>query len=198
MQSFILSALCAVSANLDTLAVCVAFGMKKVKIRFSAALAISLISTLGTFISMLIGVLIIRRINPGVLSWAGAAILMGMGIWFIIAGIREIVGHEGAPAMLSHPEDADADHSGSIDLKESVALAFALTVNNLGLGVAAGVARLNLWATTLFTFLFTFLSMIAGSAFGRGFLAHWLGKYAALLSGCVVFFIGLASLLIIR
>ena len=189
----LLSAFCAVSANLDTVAVCAAFGMKKVKIRFPAALAISLISTLGTFLSMLAGMMIISRFNTAALARAGAAILMGMGVWFIYTGTRELIGGVYTPAMLSHPEAADSNHSGSIELKESVALAFALTVNNLSVGIAAGAAGLNICATTIFTFLFTFLSMIIGAAFGKSFLARWLGKYASLLSGCVIFIIGLAS-----
>ena len=98
--------------------------------------------------------------------------------------------------MLSHPEAADTDHSGSIELKESVALALALTLNNLAVGIAAGVAGLNIWVVTVFTFLFTFLSMILGTGLGRSFLAVWLGKYASLLSGCVIFLIGLASALL--
>jgi len=130
-----------------------------------------------------------------VLFWSlvGAIILMGMGVWFIIAGIRELIGHGSTPAMLSHPEAADTDHSGSIELKESIALALALTLNNLGVGIAAGVAGLNIWVTTIFTFLFTFFSMKLGSAFGQSYLAVWLGKYASLISGCVIFLIGLAS-----
>ena len=193
IMPFILSALCAISANLDTLAVCAAFGMSNVKIRFPATIAISLISTFGTFISMQIGVFMVNQLNSAVLSWTGAIILMGMGVWFIITGIREVIGHGSTPAMLSHPETADSDHSGSIELKESVVLAFALTVNNLGVGAAAGVAGLSVGVTTVFTFLFTFLSMMLGSVFGRSFLAYWLGKYASLLSGCVIFLIGLAS-----
>ena len=190
---FLLSALCAISSNLDTLTVFVAFGMKKVKIHFSAALVISLISTLGTLLSMLFGVFINKCVNSDALNWAGAIVLMGIGIWFIISGIREITGYDSAPAMLSHPETADSDRSGSIELKESIPLAFALTVNNLGVGAAAGVAGLNIWITTLFTFLFTFFSMKIGTEFGRSFIAYWLGKYASLISGCVILLVGLAS-----
>jgi len=192
---FILSALCAISSNLDTLTVFVSFGMKKVKISFPAALVISLISTFGTFISMFFGDLIINRINSAAFTWAGAIILMGIGVWFIISGIREIIGHNAALSMISNPEAADLDHSGSIELKESIPLSFALTVNNLGLGAAAGGAGLNIWVTTLFTFLFTFFSMKIGAGFGRSFLAYWLGKYASLVSGCIILLIGLAAVI---
>ena len=192
---FILSALCAVSANLDTLTVSIAFGMKKVKISFPAAITISLISTFGTWISMLLGALFTNYFNSAILTWAGAIVLMGMGVWFIITGIREIIGYDSAPAMLSHPETADSDHSGRIEIKESIALAFALTVNNLGVGVAAGVAGLNITITTVFTFLATFFAMWLGSAFGKGVIARWLGKYASFLSGCVIFLVGLASVI---
>ena len=189
----LLSALCAISANLDTLTVSIAFGIKKVKISFPAAIAISLITTLGTWISMKSGILIANQINYTFLNWIGAVILMGMGIWIIINGIREMNRYDLLPGMLSHTENADADHSGVIDIKESLTLSLALTVNNLGVGIAAGVAELNIWMTTLFTFLFTLLAMWLGSAFGKSFLAHWLGKYASLISGCIIFIVGLAS-----
>ncbi|MDR1558143.1 MAG: manganese efflux pump [Clostridiales bacterium] len=190
---FILSVLCAVSANLDTLAVSAAFGVKKVKISFPAAIAISVISTFGTWISMSLGVLLTDRINSAIMNWTGAIVLMGMGVWFIINGIREAGGHDSTPAMLSHPETADSDHSGSIDLKESVALASAMTVNNLAVGAAAGVAGLDVRITIAFTFLATLLCMKLGVEIGGKFLARWLGKYASLISGCLIFLIGMAS-----
>ena len=189
----LLSALCAISANLDTLTVSIAFGIKKVKISFPAALTISLISTFGTWLSMTFGAFVADWINFSILNWIGAVILMGIGVWIAVKGIREMNGYDLSPAVVSHTENADTDHSGVIEFKESVALAFALTVNNLGVGVAAGVARLSIWMTTLMTFAVTFFAMWLGSAFGKSFLARWLGKYAALISGCIIFIIGLAS-----
>ncbi|MCL1914728.1 MAG: manganese efflux pump [Eubacteriaceae bacterium] len=192
----ILSALCAISANLDTLTVSIAFGIKNVKISLSASIVIGLITSLGTWASMAFGVLIANRINFSLLNWIGAIILMGVGLWIAYEGIRDL-SQENSPSMvLSRAENADTDQSGVIDFKESFVLALALTVNNLGVGVAAGVAELSIWMTTIFTFLFTFLFMWMGSAFGKSVFAHWLGKYAELISGCVIFLVGLASGLI--
>jgi putative sporulation protein YtaF len=97
--------------------------------------------------------------------------------------------------VLSHPETADADHSGSIEMKESIALALALTVNNIGVGVAASVAGVSVWPATLLTFVTSLLAIKLGAGFGQQFIAGLLGLYASFLSGFVIFVVGLASLL---
>ena len=60
--------LLSVSANLDTFAVCISYGMKKVKLSFIGALLISLITSLGTFLSMYLGKIITNFISPKIVS----------------------------------------------------------------------------------------------------------------------------------
>ncbi|WP_242846022.1 manganese efflux pump [Clostridium novyi] len=95
---------------------------------------------------------------------------------------------------MDNPEQADVDNSGSIDLKESLALALALTINNFGLGLGASIAGLNIVLTVLFTFLSSVLTIKLGEVTGKKYLSKVFGKYASLISSIIIIIIGLYEL----
>jgi len=59
--------------------------------------------------------------------------------------------------ILDAPEKADLDKSGTIDARESISLALALSINNMGLGIGASITGMNVFITALFTFVFSML-----------------------------------------
>ncbi len=192
-MNIMLSAFCAVSANMDTVVVCIAYGLKRIRLSLAAILTLSFISSAGTFLSMYLGQFLIKRINSPAIKSLGAVTLLILGFYYMFEGIRGLKGYHMHPEMLEHPEMADTDHSGRIDFRESVALALALTINNIGVGIAAGVSGLDLLPTTLFTFVFTPLSIKLGFTVGLKY-AHVFGRYAGIVSGVIVMFIGVLSI----
>ncbi|HEX3039340.1 MAG TPA: manganese efflux pump, partial [Caproiciproducens sp.] len=135
---FLSPALFVISANIDSFAVGVAYGIKKIKIGILSSVLISVISAAGTFFSMTFG-LVIRKCMPVYLSNAfGSIILIAIGVWVIAEDYlkKRITKTQNTYQkkerneyldLLEHPENADADRSGTIDVKECITLAFALT-----------------------------------------------------------------------
>lgn len=93
-------------------------------------------------------------------------------------------------SFLENPEIADVDRSGSIDVKEAIALAFGLTINNLGTGVGAGISGLNIAFTTILTFVFSILGVTSGYILGDRFTTKMTGVSAGVLSGLMIIALG--------
>lgn len=173
----------AISANLDTFSVAVSYGVKKIKIPLGSALLISLLTTIGTFLSMEFG-LIISGFIPSFLSDSIGGLLISLiGLWFLIDYFRH------------NKEDnipmADSDHSGDISLKESIPLITALTINNLGVGISGSIAGVSTFYTTIFTFIVTALFLLLGTWTGKTASAKLLGKYAEPISNIILILLGI-------
>ncbi|MCY7286465.1 MAG: sporulation membrane protein YtaF [Cyanobacteria bacterium CAN_BIN43] len=104
------------------------------------------------------------------------------------AVLLDDIAYEG---FLENPEKADTDRSGHIDFKESIAIAFSLTINNLGSGVGAGISGLNVIFTTALTFFFSFLAIMSGYFLGDRRILKLTGAWAGVLSGCSMMLLGI-------
>jgi putative Mn2+ efflux pump MntP len=92
--------------------------------------------------------------------------------------------------FLEHPEKADLDHSGYIDVRESIALAFGLTLNNLGSGIGGGISNFNVWVTSWLVFTLSIIGVSIGYLLGKHFTTRVSGFWAGILSGGLVIIIG--------
>jgi putative Mn2+ efflux pump MntP len=94
-------------------------------------------------------------------------------------------------SFLENPAKADKDRSGYIDIKESISLAFGLTINNLGGGVGAGISGLNIVLTSVLTFIFSILAIVAGYFMGDRLSASMTSIWTGILSGLLVIALGI-------
>ncbi|AUB43915.1 Putative Mn2+ efflux pump MntP (plasmid) [Nostoc flagelliforme CCNUN1] len=92
--------------------------------------------------------------------------------------------------FLEHPEKADVDRSGYIDVQESIALAFGLTLNNLGSGLGGGISNLNVVITTFLVFILSLLGISGGYFLGDRFTTKISGLWAGILSTSLVIITG--------
>jgi|GEM_PF-5522023 len=92
--------------------------------------------------------------------------------------------------FLEHPEKADVDRSGYIDVQESIALAFGLTLNNLGSGLGGGISNLNVAITTFLVFTLSLLAISGGYFLGDRFTTKISGLWAGILSASLVIITG--------
>ena len=177
-----------ISVNLDSFAIGIAYGVKKIRIGMLSNLVIAIISTLGTYLSMTVGELIGRFLPSDTVKIIGATVLLFMGIW----GIWETLKAErqekkqkmknsatdiSYTTFIGKPEKADLDDSKFIDVRESIPLAFALTINNLAGGVGAGITGLNVYITALMTFVLAILAIISGYFLGEKFAKKLSAKF---------------------
>lgn len=228
--------LLAISANVDNLAVGIAYGFKKIRIGLSTNLFIAFISALSTYLATSVGEDISKSLNISVANFIGSAVLVGIGIWVIRETLKrerkktkmllkmqqmqipvttrfsspssrvvmeksptimteefsqEIIREFSYATYIENPAKADIDKSGYIDVRESIALAFGLTFNNLDSGIGAGISNVNLMAMTLLTFIFSVLAIMGGYVLGDRFTTRLPGLWAGTISGFLMIATGI-------
>lgn len=195
-----------VSASLDNVIVGIAYGIKNLKISFSKNIIIALISSIGTFLSMLLGHFICLIIPNNYSKFIGSSVFIVLGMWCIIQPFLKrntnstetnsyktlnegnLMSYED---VMENPEKADIDNSGNIDLKECFILSFALAINNIGLGIGAGIAGINIELTVLLTLFFSLTAIPLGYYIGNKLLSKALGKYSFIISGLIIIILGI-------
>lgn len=184
-MSLIAAILLSISANLDTLTVAISYGIKKVKLSFLSLSLITFITTGGTFISMYFGLKISEFISADSAAFIGALMLIFIGIYMIFDYFKN---------YKYYTDNSYIDNNNKSDdltLKESITLSLALTINNLGIGIAASIAGISIFLNTLCTFVITILSLILGLSIGNSYLSNIFGKYGGLVSGIIIVLLGL-------
>ncbi len=186
------------------------YGTRGINIPFTTNLLIAVITGTGTILAMVLGNHIFSLLSEEWASLLGGAILAGAGIWVILQEFKKELREEteATPAcspaelapmsfwrrlllILDHPFLADRDFSGHIDLQEGAVLGLALTLNNLPNGVAAGILKLPVFATTLLVTVLSIVMIWVGIGIGMQVSTRWIGKWAGLASGLILIGIGL-------
>lgn len=193
--------LLSLSANIDSFTVGLAYGMKNIQIDHKSNILIATITSMGTFISMGIGLFTKRLVPAKALSVIGCIILIVLGISMILNSLKSKKDvsekdENSYTEILIRPQVADVDKSGYIDMKEATTLGFALSLNNFGLGVGASATGINIHLTTICTFILSVLCIIIGVRIGKKCISKTLRKYADLISGIMILALGLYELLL--
>lgn len=100
----------------------------------------------------------------------------------------------GIMQVLSEPEKADMDKSMHIDFKEATILGIALSINNIGGGLSAGMIGINALAMGLLSALVNFIALWAGNYIAEFFIKWNLHKKAAFVGGLILIGIGIEQL----
>jgi putative sporulation protein YtaF len=202
----------ALSASIDNLGVGITYGIRKIRIGFSANLLIAVICFLFSAAGIYMGkwaAVVMPGIWPVLL---GAILLSFIGIRIILLAIPRQPSAEpvensenptppkGWRGILQNPEQADMDRSGHIGWGEAVILGIALSANALTGGLGAGLMGFSPLAISLVTALASFVTVWLGVALGSR-VAHIrigpysVGQFGTLLSGVLLVLIAVNSLL---
>lgn len=196
MGHLLSSVLLALSANIDNFAVGIAYGIKRIAIGSLSNGIIAIVSAAGTYASMSAGRLISTVLPVDVANGLGSLLLIAIGVWTIwdtyktSSSTSQTQSDLDYTTFISNPAKADRDHSRMIDAKESIVLAFALTLNNLGSGIGAGISGLDIGMTTLLTFIFSFVAIIIGYFLGSRFTTSLSGRVTGIVSGVLLIGLG--------
>ena len=199
--------LLALSSNGDNIAVGIAYGVGRIQVPFASNLLIAVVTGFSTFLSIWAGKEIGSTLNLRLAGDVGGALIVAIGIWVIVQSSRSIARNPQSPIAdsgrtrnsgiisrvlrtLDDPLDADRNLSRRIELRESWVLAVALSLNNTVNGLAAGMLRMNAFATTLCVMAFSILTLSFGLAAGR-FGKRWLGNLSGVLSGLILVSLGI-------
>ena len=133
-MALIISALLfSLASNLDNLVVGIAYGIKEIKIGIISNLIIAILTSTGTFLSMLVGTYILKFLPHSVANGLGAIVIIILGTYFVTQSIIKLINNskskelalKNATDMIVYAEKSDLDSSGNINVKEALIVAFA-------------------------------------------------------------------------
>ncbi|WP_058992681.1 sporulation membrane protein YtaF [Sarcina ventriculi] len=193
------------SASFDAFVVAMSYGFKNIKIKPFINFVISFISSLGTFISMEIGLALTNIIPLSVVNILGSIIMLLLGLYCLLdyrKVLKKSTNHKdrnlnpSSPiVILEKPEIADTNKSGTIEFKESILLSIALALNNVGLGIGASIAGLHIILTTIVTLIITIILIPLGFLCSKKLLNTWIGKSGSLISGILLIILAVITCL---
>ncbi len=196
-----------IAPNLDNMAIGLAYGARKINVPFKSNFAIAIFSGLATLLSAALGN-VISNIMPSFIGNAiGGSIVSIMGAYTIYQYFHDKkqvnhshnideLGIENLKAIMEDPTIADKDFSGDISLKESILLGIALAVNCLGTGLGAGMVGINIFVLSLCVVVFSVITIWIGAFLGKRFASRFLGQNATLISGVLLFCVGIYEILL--
>lgn len=178
------SLLFGVSASADSLVMGLSYGIRKTPIGWKANLLAGLICLAGTVLSMALGQGALAFLSPHFAGLAGGALILSIGA----AGL--------ACFWRSRKKGREADAVHPITLRQTVALGLALAVNNMALGVGAGITGLALAPTALSTLACSLMFLYGGNRLGQTRLSEPVGKFAEPLAGLLMIGLGLYEIFV--
>lgn len=177
-------ALFALACNLDTVLLAVGYAARGVRVSFRHSLVIAGVTTLVTWLSLVLGGAAGWALPDGLTEMLGALALIGIGFWVLLDCLRRL-----GEAPEDQPPPAAVSAWGW------VSLAAALAVNNAGIGAAAGVTGVSPAWAALGNFFVTLGALALGRRLGLGVPGRLLGRFAPSLSGVLLILLGLWQLL---
>ncbi|MGI6453659.1 MAG: sporulation membrane protein YtaF [Syntrophomonadaceae bacterium] len=174
----------ALAVSADGFAVGVAYGIKQIVIPLKSLIVIAIASATAVTMSMLIGKGLIFAVPDYWASRIGAAILILMGIYFLLRGCRESINNIAADEekplvtlnirmlgiiiqILKEPARADFDASGVINTREAFFLGLALSLDALGAGIGIALAGFDIFCTAVTVGMLKFILVSSGVFMGR-------------------------------
>lgn len=139
------------AANADNLGVGVGYGLKGRRISFLSNAAIASLTTAVTLLALVAGDVVRKDIIPTAPNLVGGSLFIAMALWGMW---RDQTNVEGALRL------PDLEGGGQANFRETLFLAAALSVNNIGLAFAGGLGAIGYGAalTSIFGFSMALLS----------------------------------------
>jgi putative sporulation protein YtaF len=180
-------------SNLDNLGVGVAFGIRGRRIDAIANAIIAGITMTATAAAVIFGQNLLG-VTPAVArGWLAPVIVIGIGTATVLTAAVGSPRRSGA-RIRPDARDHGRETAGIMSRREAVVLGVALSVNNLGTGVAAGAAGLPGLAATTSAGLLSLACLDWGSRCGTTLGRLAFGSRAQLVAGLLLLAVGTAML----
>lgn len=196
------SLLFGISASLDALLVGISYGIRGIRIRFWQNMLISVITLLGTCLSVGLGHRLAAFLPQTVSNCAGSLILILLGLYYIIKWMLPLLKIKSQkppdlqmqatpPANLNSSVTHSIPFTPGLKLSEVFTLSLTLSLNNLSAGLSASLAGLALFPTAVATFVCSVLFLYSGNGLGSNPVLRLAGNTAEPLSGLLLIGLGL-------
>ncbi|HHY52489.1 MAG TPA: hypothetical protein GX499_04510 [Clostridiales bacterium] len=191
MELILTVLLLSIAATSDSFVIGIGFGLKGVEIHFFSNLYISLTCFVGTAAAMLLG----RHLGYVLPVWLtgslGAVILLALGLWMLVEVFRR---REGSlHGVCTSPECVDKDNNKKVELSESIGVGLVLALNNIGLGVGAGISGLPILLTSFFCSVTSFAFMGMGCQLGHKLVVGRFSRFLEIASALLIIWLGIHS-----
>ncbi|MGO9377233.1 MAG: sporulation membrane protein YtaF [Dissulfurispiraceae bacterium] len=206
MHHFLYTFFIALTNNVDNVGVRIAYSIRGIRISTLINLWISVITFVISFFAAYSGTIISGLMSKELSSLIAMLLLSAIGMWMILEPYlkkrkeqhtgesiqqnKQSIGH-----VLVNPQNADMDDSKHIDFKEATLLGIALSINNVGGGVSAGIIGLNSFWVGFLSAVLSFLALWAGNYVAEFFVKWNLSSKAAVISGLLLIAIGVEQIM---
>lgn len=185
--------------NLDTVGVRVAYSVKGIRIPLNTNLWITVIAFLFSAVAAQSGSGLANLLPEKVVRFISMLLLVIIGLWLILEpyfsqGRKTKKNSTHVLAILADPSKADQDGSKEIDFKEATFLGIALSLNNIGGGITAGVLGFSWLAVGFLSAMLSFVVLQVGNKLTYFLEKRKLANKAPLLAGFLLIFIGIRQL----
>lgn len=209
----------ALAVSLDGFGVGIMYGLRKIKIPLVSIIIIAICSGAIIFISMQMGVFLLKFLPPFIAKLIGSLILVSIGIWAIIQmKIQRKNDKEREPVaiisdekktivhielkriglvieILKKPVKADVDRSGVISASEAAFLGIALSLDAFGAGIGAALIGFSPLLTSVVIALSSGCFILLGLRTGYIFSETIWIRRLTVLPGIILIVMGLIKLL---
>jgi putative sporulation protein YtaF len=198
---FVYVLLIALANNIDNIGVRIAYSIRGIKISVPTNLWISVITFFISAFSAYFGTFLSKFLSKGTSSIISMVLLCTIGLWIIVEPYynkrkpQKSNEDDSLYNILRSPEKADKDNSKYIDFKEATVLGIALSINNIGGSLSAGMIGLNSFFIGFFSAVLSFAALWAGNYITDLFKKFGLGNKATIVAGLVLMIIGINQVL---
>lgn len=195
-MSFVYIALIALVNNVDNIGVRIAYSVRGINISNSKNLYISIITFVISSISAFSGSMLSSIMSKSVASYISMTLLISIGVFIIVEPFMKRKNNDNTIMnILKDPGTADMDNSKDIDYKEATLLGIALSINNIGGCISAGMIGLNSLIVGLMSAVISFGCLWAGNYVTKFISKRFSPKSASTIAGIVLIVIGLTQVI---
>ncbi len=177
--------LLALSVSIDALSLGITYGIKNAKITKTSNFIIFAIAFCSTSISIFLGHYISILFSPKISAYLGSILLVILGTYTILKSTN------------SEPSDYDFDNSNTIEKKEALLLALAVSLDASCVGLSCGIMGINSLLYPLLAAVFHMFFINCGNNIARIICSKFTvsRQKLTLISGSILILIGIIKVI---
>lgn len=176
------------SVSIDSFLASISYGTSKIKIPFSSALIVDIISSTMLGTSLIVGSLLQSYISLNIAKIISFIILFLLGIYRLFEGISKTYINKKSKELspfkfklfdfnfvlqvYADEIKADFDKSKTLTSKEAIYLAFALSLDSLAVGFGSSLLTINYIQVFIVAIFIGLIVILLGSYIGRKFVEN--------------------------
>lgn len=176
--------LLSISLSIDALGIGIAYSIRKIIICIKSRVIISSISLAVTYIAIAFGNFILKILNKNIAKLIGVAMLLIYGAITLYQGIKK------------ESLNCDFDASKHIDIKESIFLGLALSIDSFGGGLSYAICGYNSNIIPILVGILQFIFLSVGILIGNKISINkrFKSNHFIILSGLIFIFLAIFRL----